>query len=111
MSKDDYSNGAGKSSSGDKPKYRAGSLDARPYKSDMYDAMPSANVKVSKPMSSGGMSTKVTENKNPKGNSGSQDYGKGNPFSKTTAKSGEPMTIKTLREKAMKFGEADYAKG
>lgn len=111
MSKDDYSSGAGKSSAGDKPKFRAGSLDARPYKSDMYDAMAPKNKEASKPYSSGGITNKVDKPASVSANNGSQDYGKGNPFSKTTAKGSEPPTIKSLRDKAMNFGEKDYAKG
>ena len=112
---DDYGHGAGHSSSGDKPQYKNGSLDAmqnnKGYKKDMYDNFTSiagknisATVKENTGIQGTGGGTTGNKNKDIaiKSNNGSADYGKGNPFKKHKEK--EVKVFKSIQEMR------DYAK-
>lgn len=117
---DDYGNGYGHSSSGDKPQYKEGSLDAmqnnKGYKKDMYDNFASISGKNTS--ASGKENTGIqgsgggsTGNKNKDvtitSNNGSADYGKGNPFKKHKEKEAKVFkSIQEMRDYAKKKGYA-----
>lgn len=101
MYQSSYDGAAGKSSSGDKDKFRAGSRDA--YAKDMYDMMPKFESKkvttepntgiqgsegsrdtLDGPKSGMGNTGDKTQKIAVKSNDGSKDYGKGNPYKKKT---------------------------
>jgi hypothetical protein len=115
---DDYGSGH-KSSSGESPKYKEGSLDAmqnhKAYKKDMYDnfasiagknttgdGAPNGGIQGGGGGNTGDKSKEISV----KGNNGSADYGKGNPYKSKDHKPKQVFkSIQEIREYNDKKGK------